>query len=118
LDGGTGSNFLVGGSGSDTFFVDDRGATADIWSTMSNFHSGDAATVWGITPQDFNIATVDGQGAAGFTGLTWHITAPSKPIASLTLSGFTTADLTDGKLSVTFGTDPASTSPFMFIHAT
>lgn len=118
LDGGTGSNFLVGGSGSDTFFVDDRGATADIWSTMSNFHSGDSATVWGVTPQDFNIATVDGQGAAGFTGLTWHITAPSKPIASLTLSGFTTADLTDGKLSVTFGTEPASTSPFMFIHAT
>ncbi len=33
VDGSTGSNFLVGGTGNDTFFVDDRSATAAIWST-------------------------------------------------------------------------------------
>ena len=42
------SNFLVGGvlinHTIDTFFVDDRGPTSDIWSTVDNFHSGDAAT--------------------------------------------------------------------------
>jgi V8-like Glu-specific endopeptidase len=69
LDGGTGSNFLTGGRGTDTFFVDDRGPAADIWSTVSGFHAGDAATIWGVTPQDFSFSWVDGQGAAGFTGL-------------------------------------------------
>ena len=69
LDCGTGSNFLTGGSGSDTFFVDDRGPTADIWSTVNNFHSGDAATTWGVTASDFTLSWVDGQGATGYTGL-------------------------------------------------
>ncbi len=93
LDGGTGSNFLVGGSGSNTLFVDDRGPTADIWNTVAGFHAGDAATIWGVTQQDFNLAWVDGQGATGFTGLTLHATASGGPTASLTLAGFTTADL-------------------------
>ena len=60
LDGGTGSNFLTGGSGTDTFFVDDRGPTADIWSTVNGFHAGDAATIWGVAPQDFTLSWVDG----------------------------------------------------------
>ncbi len=105
LDGGTGSNFLTGGSGTDTFFVDDRGATADIWSTVVGFHAGNSATVWGVTPQDFGLAWVVGQGAAGFTGLTLHATASGMPTASLTLAGFTQADMASGRLSVTFGTD-------------
>jgi hypothetical protein len=117
LDGGTGSNFLTGGSGTDTFFVDDRHSTADIWSTVANFHAGDSATVWGVTPQDFALNFVDGQGAGGFTGLTLHATAAGKPTASLTLAGFTQADMTSGRLSVQFGTDQASGSAFMFIHA-
>ena len=116
LDGGTGSNFLNGGSGTDTFFVDDRAATADIWSTVAGFHAGDAATIWGVTQQDFTLAFVDGQGAAGFTGLTLHATASGKPTASLTLAGYSQADTANGRLSVSFGTDPASGSAFMFIH--
>jgi hypothetical protein len=117
LDGGTGSNFLTGGSGMDTFFVDDRGATADIWSTVDNFHAGDSATVWGVTPQDFALNFVDGQGTVGFTGLTLHATAAGKPTASLTLAGFTQADMNSGRLSVQFGTDRASGSAFMSVHA-
>lgn len=121
LDGSTGSNFLTGGSGADTFFVDDRGPVADIWSTVNNFHSGDAATVFGVTPSTFNIGWVDGQGAAGYTGLTLHVTATGVPQASLTLAGFTTADLNSGKLSIAFGTNPATASAaastYMYIHA-
>jgi Ca2+-binding RTX toxin-like protein len=116
LDGGTGSNFLTGGTGRDTFFVDDRSASADIWSTVNNFHAGDDATIWGLTAKDFNIAWTDGQGAAGFTGLTMHATAAGQPIASLTLAGFTTADLSSGRVSVTFGTDAASGSSYMNAH--
>ena len=40
VDGSTGSNFLVGGTGNDPFFVDDRNAAGAIWSTVSGFHSG------------------------------------------------------------------------------
>ena len=116
LDGGTGSNFLTGGTGRDTFFVDDRSASTDIWSTVNNFHAGDAATIWGVTAQDFGLAWTDGQGATGFTGLTLHATAAGKPTASLTLTGYTSADLNNGRLSVSFGTDPASGSAYMYVH--
>lgn len=115
LDGSTGSNFMVGGTGNDTVFVDDRFASSDIWSTFSGFHSGDAATVFGVTQAGFDLSWVDGQGAAGFTGLTLHATAAGKPIASLTLAGFTTVDLLNGKLGISFGNEPDGT-PFMFVH--
>jgi hypothetical protein len=126
LDGGTGSNFLVGGVLSnqtiDTFFVDDREPTSPIWSTVVNFHSGDAATIWGITPSDFALSWVDGQGATGYTGLTLHATAAGLPTASLTLAGFTSADLADGTLTVSYGTTAASGgvpgSTYMYVHAT
>jgi V8-like Glu-specific endopeptidase len=118
LDGGTGSNFLTGGDGTDTFFVDDRGPTADIWSSANNFHSGDAATIWGATQRAYRLSWTDGQGAPGYTGLTLHATAAGKPTASLTLVGYSSADLSNGRLSVSFGTDTASGSAYMYIHGT
>ena len=115
VDGGTGSNFLTGGSGTDTFFVDDRGAPADIWSTVNGFDAGNSATVWGVTPNDFTVAWFDGEGAAGYTGLTLHAMAAGKPIASLTLAGYSTADLQNGRLSVSYSDDAASHSPYLYI---
>ena len=117
LDGGTGSNFLTAGTGTDTFFVDARGAAADTWSTVVKFHAGDAATLWGVsaaTPQQW----ADGQGAAGATGLTLHAGAAGAPTASITLAGFTTADLAGGKLAASFGHDAASGSDYLYLHAT
>ncbi len=114
IHSGTGSNFLTGGSGTDTFFVDDRGPTADIWSTVNGFHAGDAATIWGVTPQDFTLSWVDGQGATGYTGLTLHASTSGQPTASLTLAGYTSADLSDGRLSVSFGT--VGGSNYMYVH--
>ena len=123
LDGSTGSNFLVGGTGTDTFYLDDRNPTASIWSTIVNFHSGDNATVWGVTPGDFNVTWVgDTQGAVGFTGLTGDFASTGKPMASITLAGLTSADLINGKLAISFGTTgnlpglPGSS--YMLIHAT
>ena len=116
LDGGIGSNFLTGGSGTDTFFIDDRSPPADIWSTVNGFHRGDAATVFGITPNAFNTNWFDGQGAPGYTGLTLHATAPSHPTASLTLVGYSSADLQNGRLSVSFGAEQDGT-PYMFVFA-
>ena len=116
LDGSTGSNFLVGGSGNDTFFVDDRGPSSDIWSTVSNFHAGDAATIFGITQQGFDTSWVDGQGATGYTGLTLHVTGSGHPTASLTLAGFSTADLSNGRISTTWGAE-ADGTPYLYVHA-
>lgn len=125
LDGGTGSAFMTGGAGvgygTDTFFLDDRGLSTDIWSTIANFHSGDAATVWGVTSSDFDLSWVDRQGATGYTGLALHVTGAGVPTASLTLSGLTSADLTNGALTVSFGTRAATggmpDNNYMYIHA-
>jgi hypothetical protein len=117
LDGGTGSNFLVDGMGMDTDFVDARSAPSDIWSTVVGFKIGDDATMFGLTPAMFNVAMVDNDGAAGFTGLTFHATKAGSPEASLTLAGFSQADLTSGKLTMGFGAETDGT-PFLHIHAT
>ncbi len=103
VDATGGSNFLVGGTGNDTFYLDDLDSTAPIWSTLVNFHAGDAATIWGVTPADFSIAWVAGEGAPAYSGLTAQITASGKPAEYLTLAGMTPADLSSGTLDVQFG---------------
>jgi Matrixin len=101
-DGGTGSNFMTGGNGDDTFFDDARGATRDIWNTIVNFHAGDSTTLWGVTARDFNLNWVASDGTAGYTGLTLHaVSKTGGPTASVTLAGATMADLSGGKLQVT-----------------
>jgi hypothetical protein len=121
LDGSTGSNFLTGGSGNDTFFLDDRKPTADVFSTVVGFHSGDNATVFGVNRTDFTLTMLDNQGAAGFTGLDFQFSAPGRPNASLVLTGLTTADLSNGRLTATFGTTAdlpgVPGSQFLNIHA-
>lgn len=69
LDGSTGSNFLTGGAGFDTFFLDDRSLTANVFSTIVNFHASDNATVFGINPTNFTQTVLDNQGATDFKGL-------------------------------------------------
>jgi serralysin len=102
LDGGAGSNFLVGTGQYDSFFADARSAPVDTWDTIAGFHPGDFATIWGVTPQQFALNWADGMGAPGYTGLTLIATSPGKPNVALTLSGFSTADLSNGRLSVGF----------------
>lgn len=116
-DGGAGSNFLTAGSGFDTFFVDARKVAFDVWSTISKFHKGDAATVWGISPGTA-MQWVDGAGATGFTGLTLHAASAGGPVASVTLAGFSRADMASGKIAASFGHDAASGSDYLYVHAT
>ena len=70
LDGGAGSNFMTGGSGQDTFFTDAR-APGVVWNTLRNFHTGDAATLWGFVPGTSSYRwDSSSAGAAGSTGAT------------------------------------------------
>lgn len=115
VDGGTGSNFLSGGTGTDTFFVDARGAVQDTWSTVTRFHSGDAATLWGVSPSATMINWSDGGGATGYTGLTLHASAAGQPTASITLAGFSQADLASGRLTTSFGHNGGG--DYLYLHA-
>lgn len=108
LDGGGGSNFLVGGTGDDTFFLDARGATANIFSTVVNFHAGDNATIFGVDATDFTFSAVDNAGAPGHTGVAVGFSAPGKPTVNIVIAGYTVADLTSGKLAGSFGTTTAT----------
>lgn len=106
LDGSTGSNFLTGGSGNDTFYLDDRGLTADVFSTVVGFHAGDNASVFGVSLKDFTLTNLANQGAVGYKGLDFQFTAAGKPTASLVLTGYTAPDLTNGRLTVSYGAEP------------
>ena len=106
LDGSTGSNFLVGGAGRDTFFLDDRNAASDVYSTVVDFHSGDNVTIFGVDPVNFRVIIQDNQGAVGAKRLTYTFTANGKPNASIVLAGFSTADLANGRLTAAYGSNP------------
>jgi Ca2+-binding RTX toxin-like protein len=116
LDGGTGSNFLTGGSGADSFFLDARGQTVPIWSTLVDFALGDDATVWGIAAATSTLIWQENAGADGFTGLTLHAARPGVDFASLTLAGYTRADLDGGRLVAGFGFDAGSGSDYLYLR--
>lgn len=74
LDGGAGSNFLVGSAdpnSRDTFFVDGRNGQVT-WSTIVNFHFGDQATFFGFHPGTSTLPFTASDGVAGFQGVTIH----------------------------------------------
>lgn len=117
LDGGTGSNFLVGSAGADggtdTFFVDGRGS-AMTWSTVTDFHPGDAVTFRGFVPGQSTMSWAANDGAAGYQGATIHAATAGAgtPVnASLTFAGVSLADA-QSKLSIVTGT--AGGVPFLY----
>ena len=109
LDGGGGSNFLVGADGAghdgNTFFVDGRGG-AETWSTVVGFRQGDHLTLWGFVPGRSDLAWTDGEGMAGYAGATLRSHLPGsgagEPMAA-TFAGLTTADV-QARMTVTTGT--------------
>jgi len=115
LDGGRGSNFLVGGAGRDTFFVDAQWVPAPIWNTIENLAPGDAVTIWGIDSFGWSMAWRDGQGAAGHEGLTLHARVPAGAAVSVTLSSYSKADLDSGRLATSYGS--ADDVPYFHIRA-
>ena len=115
LDGSTGTNFLTGGSGLDTFFIDDRAPPEDIFSTIANFHAGDSVSAFGVTKGGNTITPGDDVLPAA-PGLNFAITAPGAKNANFNIPGYHVADLTNGKLTQTFGKTSDGTD-YMMIHA-
>ena len=103
VDAGPGSNFIVGGAGDDTFFLNgSQGAVT--WDTITGFHPGDTVTLFGFHAGTSSFAWTDAEGAAGYTGRTIHadLTGDGGITASLTFAGTTAADT--GGYAVTTGT--------------
>lgn len=100
IDGGSGSNFLSG-QGRENYFVDARGLTAPVWSTIVGRDAFDTVSVWidkGVQPTIF---WEENQGAEGYRGLTMHVIQPGRPLASLTMPGFTLADTLPVRVGIT-----------------
>ncbi len=114
---GGGSNFVTAGAGAETFVVDVRNVTSDTSSTIANFHSGDDASIVGMSLADFAVSASDSSGVAGSPGLTLSFTEAGHATASLVLSGYSTADLTNGRLTQNLGTSAGSGVPYLTIHA-
>ena len=121
LDGGTGSNFLDGAmgtdGGTDTFFVDGRGG-GNTWSTLVNFHVGDAATLWGFMPGQSVMSWSADDGTAGYTGATIHASlagAGTAVDASLTFAGIS---LADAQSKFTTSTGAVDGNAYMYLKYT
>ena len=107
IDAFTGSNFLTGGSGQDTFFLDARGGGVT-WDSIVGFGVGDEVTLWGYVDG----VSTDGfdkdkwyasEGVEPYKGLTVHAKLDGTNIsASITFAGLTLADRAN--LAVTTGT--------------
>ena len=120
LDGGTGSNFLSGGTGADggtdTFFVDGRsGGTT--WSTLVNFHHGDALTIFGFTAAS-TLPWTAVDGVQGFQGATIHSELAGAGTGvndSVTFAGISQADALS-KFTITTG--QVGDTPYLYVAYT
>ncbi len=119
LDGGLGSNFLVGASGADggadTFFLDGRGG-ATTWDTLVNFHGGDAVTLWGFVPGQSTMAWSDDQGSAGYQGATLHASFTGVSVnGSVTFAG---VSLANAQSEFTTSSGVAGGIPYLYVKYT
>lgn len=120
VDAGAGSNFLTGGSGFDTFFLDARNIPAaasaagsvpgSIWDTIQEFSSGDAVTLWGIG-RAAALSWQGNQGAAGHTGLTLHANKANGTEASLTFAGI------DSKAGLSLSYGNSGGADYLYVKA-
>ena len=120
LDGGFGSNFLVGATGADggtdTFFLDGRSGTT--WDTLVNFHPGDAVTLWGFVPGQSAMSWAASDGTPGYTGATIHaaLAGGGTPVnGSVTFAG---VSLAEAQSKFTTSTGIAGGLPYLYVKYT
>jgi hypothetical protein len=70
-----------------------------------------------VSPQTA-LSWQNGQGSAGYTGLTLEATAADGSATAVTLARYySTADLSNGRLTTGFGGDAASGGSYFYVHA-
>jgi serralysin len=94
LDGGRGSNFLTGGDGTDTFFLDGRGSSSLIWSTITDWDNTEKLSVWGWGSSS-TISWEENQGASGYEGATFSIDLDGNGTTDMkcTFTGFSVSQI-------------------------
>jgi len=94
LDGGRGSNFLTGGDGTDTFFLDGRGSSSVIWSTITDWDNTEELSVWGWGSNS-TISWEENQGTSGYEGATFSIDLNGNGVVDMkcTFTGFAVAEI-------------------------
>jgi serralysin len=119
VDAGTGSNFLAGGVGADTFFLDARDPGAPIWSSILNLTAGDGVTIWGVSEVTHTLVWSENKGAVGFEGLTLAASGAGRKDVLLTLTGLSEADRTGpgARFTLTSGFEPVSKSDYLYLFA-
>ncbi len=112
VDAGPGSNFLIGGTGQATFYLDGRPA-GETWDTIVGFHPGDIVTLWGFQSGVSSYWWDDNAGATGYIGRTLRadLTGSGHIEESITFAG-KTATTTD-TYAITTGT--ISGTPYLTI---
>jgi hypothetical protein len=114
ISAGGGSNFITAGGGSDNTLLLNVRSSVDVWDTQTDFHAGDAITLYGMTPSQM-YSWWDNLGAVGYTGLTMLVQVPGQPNAALTMTGYSTTDLSNGKLSMAYG-GQGTANPYLLIQ--
>jgi len=119
LDGGAGSNFLVGAHGDDgghdVFFVDLRNGQT-VWDTVVNFHANDAVTIWGFQAGVSAVTWTDNDGVDGFRGATMHTEIHGLGMgvdASVTFAGLSVAE---AQSRVSSATGSIGGNDYLYMH--
>jgi len=116
LHAGGGSNIMVGGVGTDTFLAG-VGSGATVVDLIKDFHAGDDVVIRGLNATDFTLSFTDGTGAFGQQLQITAVAHTGGTKSTIALAGFSTGDIANGRLSVSFSQEAGSNTPFMLIHA-
>lgn len=107
-------NFEIGGSGNDAFFLDASKDSVS-WNTIANFHAGDFAVIYGISPQNLAENAVDRLGVPNYNGMTLRA-FQNGGAAFVTFAGHNKSEL-GSSLATAFGSDPSGRS-FLLVVGT
>jgi hypothetical protein len=92
----SGSSWMDGGDGKDTFYIPDANKTGKTaWDTITNFHNGDVLNLSGLAGSGWTYSWFDGLGASGYTGATLYATSTenSNLHVVLSLAGLSLGDI-------------------------
>jgi hypothetical protein len=105
LEGGGDDNITVSGLSSNSI-------------TLAQFMSGSDATINGLNPSDFTLKYSDTTISSGNELLvTASPNSGGKATTTIALPGYSTADITSGKLTTAFEANPVTGAPYLLIHA-